>query len=74
MSNSSGSSGFSGLTMPFTQRSSERLDASTRPASASSFANSPVNGLLYVRGIVGKRDHEQFCTVARSNGACASAN
>ena len=46
------SGALSGLTMPF--RGSEKADASSRTLNPASFANSPVNGLLYVRGKIGE--------------------
>ena len=44
--------GLSGLTMPF--RGSDKVDPSGRTVSPANFSNSPVNGLLYVRGKIGE--------------------
>lgn len=46
-----GGGGFSGLTNPF--RGSEKPDSAGRTLNPGSFSNSPVNGLLYVRGKIG---------------------
>lgn len=41
--------------MPFTSRNADRAEAPAYPAAASArFADSPVNGLLYVRGVIGE--------------------
>ena len=53
-----GNNSFSGLTMPF--RGADRTEASARPASSPSFSNSPVTGLLYIRGIIGKQ--HSYCS------------
>lgn len=45
--------GLSGLTRPFS-RSAEKNDPAGRLTYPASFASSPVNGLLYVQGKIGK--------------------
>ena len=54
---SSGGGALSGLAMPFVRGAHLRSHAA-RPYT---FSNSPVNGLLYVRGTIGRRPALQAC-------------
>ena len=67
---SSGGGGLSGLAMPFVRGAHLRSHA-TRPYT---FSNSPVNGLLYVRGTIGRLPALQAfitqCIMARHHTQC----